>query len=451
MRVPALSGLLAAVALASCLDTEPLSVSDVPNPATAARDAVPRLDQAQPLTLDDHLEQLARRAPGFGGMFIDSFGALNVWVKGPANVSGVRAAITDELQRAQLGEKAANLLGSLRVLPATYDYVELREWYDRLSSVSALDEVTQTDIDERANRLAIGVTPGADRAELLASLQAQGVPPEALVLNDFAPTNVVVTLQDQVRPVVGALRISSSQGLCTLSFNAKRAVYSGGSWVIDPATKYFLTAAHCTSTFGAQDGTVVGQPDASHPIGTEIVDPPLVTSAQVARCPVGRYCRYSDAALFEYNPTTSMTFGAIAKTSSGLNISGSYTLSATGCGWLCSIPGWTVLRKIGATSGTSSGTVQSACVDVKQYAAGVDTGRTMLCQEQVAMTSQGGDSGSPVLDSGSGSTLQGILWGTSWLQPGDPIYATYAYIYHVRSEIVNASGVWIAPCTSCIF
>lgn len=445
-RAACVVALLATSIASACTDP---SGTDVPLTPTSAV-LSPPVVQPGIWTLDDEFEQLALRAPGFGGLFVDSLGRVTAYVKG-GNVDGVRQEVAHALERnlPTMGVPAS----AIRTLPAGYDFLELRGWYRHLSPVVALPSVVQTDIDDRRNRIAIGVVPDGDTSQVRAVLRSGGIPDEVAVLETVPRTVFASTLQDVVRPTVGGLRIRAN-GLCTLSFNAHRVVWNGWGFDLDTSVRYFVTASHCTNVRGQVDGVTAGQPDAGHPIGVEIADPPFFTSSQNSQCPAGRLCRYSDAALFEYNGSTQMTFASIAKTGSGyrnITIVGAYTLSTIDpCPW-CILVGYTVLRKVGATTGTTTGTVWSTCVDLKQYDQGIDTGQTALCQVQVGFQSAGGDSGAPVLDSGSGSNLIGIYWGVTYYNDvvGAPLLATYAPIGQALGEIMAASGSRIVPCASC--
>lgn len=82
----------------------------------------------------------------------------------------------------------------------------------------------------------------------------------------------------------------------------------------------FLTAAHCTSLWSD-----VTPPDtASHgtqgKIADEDSDPPFVGSGTYASRPtIFSLCRYSDAAMFEYDASGTGEFGIMARAKRGSN------------------------------------------------------------------------------------------------------------------------------------
>ena len=310
---------------------------------------------------------------------------------------------------------------------------------------------TQVDINEVENRLVIGVADSAS-LRLMRTRLSSRLPAAAFDVRIIGRTNVDATLQQQVRPLVGGLQIEINSGYCTLGFTAYRQT---GDWLsgftIDTTGKYFVTASHCTSVFGTNNSNTVGQPSSSQQIGTEAVDPSLFDNTTNADCMPGRLCRYSDAALFTMSSGVTMTHGGIAQTSgTNITITGTYNLGSictSTCGWT----GTTVLRKIGRTTGTTTGTVVQNCVTVRQNVSGVDTGRDMICQVQTTMNSAGGDSGAPVMDSGPGTTLHGIHWGRTesvYADPTSTSYATFSPINNIMSEFYAASGIRITPCSA---
>src|SRR5206468_1597259 len=106
--------------------------------------------------------------------------------------------------------------------------------------------------------------------------------------------------------------------------NAVRAGVSG-----------FVTASHCSDTQGAVDGTQYYQPLNQVPaefIGTEIADPAY--RRNIAGCPHGRVCRYSDSNFSQGADGVAFTLGSIAKTTGpnngSLDIAGTFTIGGDG-------------------------------------------------------------------------------------------------------------------------
>jgi hypothetical protein len=192
--------------------------------------------------------------------------------------------------------------------------------------------------------------------------------------------------------------------LCSVGFNAT----SGG-------VKSFVTASHCTNTQGGVESTPYWQPLQSvdgTQIATEVADP--VYQRNIAGCPHGRKCRYSDASRAAYVNGANQALGLIAQTSGpnngSLTITGSFSITSDDCGTTggCLSVGTTV-NKVGRTTGWTAGSITNTCVNT-----GVSgTNIVQLCQTFVSAGVGGGDSGSDVFQvtSGSNVKLAGVLWG----------------------------------------
>jgi len=115
-------------------------------------------------TLDDEFSDLAGEVPGFGGLYYDDDGTLTVRLKDTGRADAARSPVSAFLAR-QAGRSSVRLgqipgeVGAMRAVAARYDFRELRAWYQEqvVPGLQATDRVTMTDIDERRNRIVIGV------------------------------------------------------------------------------------------------------------------------------------------------------------------------------------------------------------------------------------------------------------------------------------------------------
>jgi hypothetical protein len=331
---------------------------------------------------------LTRALPGFGGLFIDH-GVPTVYLT-DLGQRGLAERLLDGFARARGAP-------GIRVLAGRFGYGDLDKWFKQVSDEAfAQGRVVFVDLDEAANRVLVGVEPGASHANIRALAARLGVPAEALTVRDAEPIHYVATLRDQVRPVVAGLQINFSNFICSIGFNAT----SGGQ-------ASFVTASHCTDRQGGVEGTLYYQPLASTAnsfIGTEVADPKYFRGGA---CPRGRKCRFSDASRAAYASGVGFTLGGIAQTSGANN--GSLTITGT-----IAINGeggevvGDVANKIGRTTGWTAGTITNTCVNT-----GVSgTNIVQLCQNFVSAGVGGGDSGSDVfLQAGGGARLLGVLWG----------------------------------------
>jgi hypothetical protein len=353
--------------------------------------ALPQGDE--PKTLDDLFETLARDIPGFGGMFYDEAGNLNVY-------------LLDTSQRALAQTAISSVIGAQRVpktgvraLPGRYGFSDLKSWHDRMLSLLEIPGVVFTDVDEKGNRLSVGV----ENAEMVSAVEQElerlGIPRPAVAIEETEPIVFAATLRDWNRPLQGGLQIAFSTYLCTLSFNAMRADAAG-----------FVTNSHCTSTQGGVEGTVYHQPtivDGVNRIGVETVDPDYFAGGA---CPVDKVCRYSDSAFAQRDIGVAAGLGLLERTTGlgAITIAGNYWIVGT-VDWPL---GGEVLNKVGRTTGWSQGNVTGTCMNFAVAATNI----VMLCQDRVAATVDSGDSGSPVFsitDSPAVNDVElyGILWG----------------------------------------
>jgi hypothetical protein len=308
-------------------------------------------------------------------------------------------------------EMAALRRGRLHAAPAeprirtvSYDFAQLKEWFDSLLPLAVRTDVIMFDIDEVENRVYVGVE--GDEAEVAVRRAAAGigVPEDAIAVGRMVRPEPRHTVRDR-RDVnlVGGYQMQfgpQSNQICTMAFNAMH----DGEWV-------FVTNSHCTAIEWQVDGGTIMQPSwiAGNEIGFESHD------RHVHHClpfPNLIYCRGADAALIRHNLVRGIDQGRIAETPwsmgapSSLLVVGTYDVVARVPGGGTAVG--TVLDKTGRTSGSTFGQVTRSCIWIELYA----------CQDESTVYSEQGDSGSPMyVWQGDGTVhLQGILWGGP---PGD--------------------------------
>jgi hypothetical protein len=296
------------------------------------------------------------------------------------------------------------------------DFIQLDQWNQRLTPVLGLQGVVFTDIDERENRLRIGIEGGVSVAQVERVLQMAGVPLDAVEIEVVEPIvpESDHTLRNRQRPVAGGLQINFTRVLpdriagfnCTLGFNILRDK-TGRS------VNYFVTNSHCSDTRGEVAPTPYWQHSRLAEetfIGWEFMDPEYWTGDP---CPAGRRCRYSDAAIVRYErgDGAAVMFGAIYRTKElgSLEIEDESRKFFTIVGEQMTPIVGQELHKVGRTSGWTKGPVTATCVRTNVASSDI----TMLCQDRVATVSAGGDSGSPYfLLNGDEAVLTGIHWGS---------------------------------------
>jgi hypothetical protein len=366
--------------------------------------------------LDGIFLRMAHEIPGFGGLYFDGSGALNV-VMAPSTMSAAQVPTAVASWAPLLGMDAA-AARNVVIQQGRYDFAQLSEMRARTDAVVwGMAGIVFTDADEAGNRVHIGVENEQAAAAVARSVGMLGLPADAVTISLAEPEYPMQTLRDRVRPVAGGLQINFPGFLCTLGFNVRG--------VGRPNVHGFVTNSHCTATRGVVTGTPYWQPSSGIPdsfIGNEAHDVPFFTDAP---CPSpANLCRWSDAAGAMYESGVPNAFGQIYRPT-GI---GSLTIDTTNPMFEIveerprTLVGDSV-NKVGRTTGWSSGTVIAACVNVG--VAGTSPQQVMLCQDRFNMTpgTQGGDSGSPMFQrvGVNGARLVGILWGTTTFSPMENI------------------------------
>jgi hypothetical protein len=354
-------------------------------------------ERLRPQTLDDLFAAVAEIVPAFAGMYRGEAGTLHVNLTdtGPTTAQAAEKAI-----RTVFGPKAIPE-GGLRLNKVRFGFLDLKAFHDQAASLLGISGVVLIDIDERRNRLRIGLNPIDVQAKIEMQLTRLGIPRDAVNFEAFGPFYSRITLQDEVRPLIGGLEIGG--GTCTLGFIAVRSGVRG-----------FVTNSHCTTIPGGVESTGFRQPAGGFPVGVEIVDPIFMMGGI---CPSGRVCRFSDSTFVAINSAVTSNRAAVAHpsypgTDWNLTI---FAGSFPGSYKIVSAEGFPLdgdeLVKVGRTTGQTKGEVIATCATANDS----KSNRTFFCQFLVdGAGNADGDSGSPVLrrisqpyDVG----LVGILWG----------------------------------------
>ncbi len=371
------------------------------------------MEELTPGTIEDDFARVEALLPGFGGLFYDDNGILNVYLKGnhteiaaqnnsTANVEAAVASVFgyDRLFNNQaVPETVQSLSADITVLQGEYDFSTLRKWRNAISEKMNMPIAVSIDLDESINRIVVGVESLDATDDIKSMITQQGVPLAAVVFEKDSIDISDVSLTDKSSPVRirGGFKITSSLGGgCSIGFSATRNGVKG-----------FVTANHCTesaSTRGGVQGTRFYQPTSGlGTIGIERVDPPFQQTG--ALCPSGSYCRASDAAFIEYTGRDTYRRGLVARTSSRSRSSGSTNVVGSFKVVHARKPlmGETV-NKIGYKTGWTYGTVKDTCkLSYRGY------GKYYTCQTRADYGRGGGDSGGLVFASANGNFDDGIV------------------------------------------
>lgn len=127
-----------------------------------------------------HGPRIAQQVPDFGGWFFDENGDLNVWVRN-ADVHGTRARVVVAQVAAEVGLIPAKPGYRIIIRQGRYGWQELSDWRDQIEAVAGGSEgVRWVDLDERINRIAVGVISGRARAQVRQEADELGIATSAL-------------------------------------------------------------------------------------------------------------------------------------------------------------------------------------------------------------------------------------------------------------------------------
>ena len=174
-----------------------LSGAGATPPARSAAGGDPRVRRqpGRPYTIDDRFAALARAVPGgFGGLWLEGT-VLHVNLVDLSRREQAQAALKVELRGefgpgAAGGQRAGVDLDRIVFHPGRYDYVQLTGWYARLPAALGYEGVTSTDIDERRNRIRIGVRDDANAERVRRRVRELGIPPEAVLVQREEPARI---------------------------------------------------------------------------------------------------------------------------------------------------------------------------------------------------------------------------------------------------------------------
>lgn len=397
-------------------------------------------------TFDDEMAATANRVPGFAGLYLDPSGQLVVRMTDPPRLAQASAEIENLLGRVShrgpdLASERSQLVAGMRAELADYDFAQLHVWFrEVVRDILGMDGITFGDIDEVRNRIVVGVRDGSLVGQVQREVVRLAVPAEAVEVKVVEPPvldrgpSQSLTLEGSVRPVIGGIQVTASWQ-CTLGYNVVRTVSNGHS----DGERYLMTNSHCADSIGAvAPGAPIHQPAPWDTIGMEFADPGLFTNVQDPACPTNRWCRYSDAALFKYDATTTWTHARIAWPNLGTSSPHPFTLvrevESTGD----PLVGMTV-HKVGQTTGRTSGPVTATCATLPlPDPNGVRTDLTLLCQGQAEYWSRPGDSGSPVVSELPGSNAHVVERGIHWGRTGDR--GNFSLGREARLELQGSTG-----------
>ena len=316
---------------------------------------------------------LEDRLPGFGGLFLDDAGKLNVYVTDPSKIQSADASMfSDKLESAHLEKGIVVLQGK----QPWHQWTKWHQTVDQLLENRDLG-VTMTAVDDMNQALYIGFEKLDDEKRNTVNdfLTKHNIPLDMVIFDEtgkLTPTSHGVTLTSlkggvEIQPV-------GETWDCTLGFIADKGT-----------TRVAITAGHCES--GGRD--LAGDQQFKHPHGGSVKGTEI---ANTNKAPP----RFSDTLLFA--PSISSNKGQIYVDGATKTVV-SETLSQVQNDPACSY---------GSTSHERCGKITQTGVSV--WNGGL--GGTLHGQAKLNFGSASGDSGGPVYKKVTDTTVSamGIIW-----------------------------------------
>jgi hypothetical protein len=399
------------------------------SPAFAAKDAEPGKEQPppevvspEPTALGAVDAALRERFKEYVGLSVAKEGSVYLTLSKGANLNAA-GSLAQEAWIKTAGKERSKDLPAFEFVTAVATRDELNEAFVKMRDVLSLKDVATLDMNEACGCIQVGVIRDSAFERVASFAGKRGIFKDWIRTVLTPPTFRFLNLRDKYRPTMGGVEIQTPLpnnfvGLCTMGLP---------TFSFATGTAGFLTASHCTEgDQGKMNGTKFfqGSTAASNRIGVEKLDLDLFTSATNSACPMGRICRFSDAAFVEFTQQDLGITGRLKRPKDRCTASCGLTVvrptddlrMAYGISGLFT---GDVIDKIGRTTGWTNGAITNTCEnvnvsDVDSAGNPVDTGITLLCQIRADLISAGGDSGAPIFVNHAtyeAGEFAGILWG----------------------------------------
>lgn len=468
---------LAAASAAACRDEVP--TSSVRPPAISAAPTVGIVDTTW-FDGESEFRAISKVIPEFAGFYFDDAGRLVVQLTDPGKVAAV-SPLLRQFTSQRVIDQRRNLYGAQAPIVtrgATYSFDQLRSWRDAVvAAADRIPAISQIDLDEVRNRVAIGVRRGSDQAAVLNSLNQLMIPTNAVVLEEVeqildvgtttgSPSRMVSlapgdSLTSYNSVVKGGMFIMYQRLACwptncapgSIQPGPKGCTFGLGVRYLFPSENGFLTASHCSENPGPPGVATVYHQNliagAANVIGYEFDDPPFTS------CAGGHSCKNSDAlfALWDGAATARSSFAKIARTTfvgtpyGSLSALGSVAIDQanpefTVTGETGSPAVGEAADKMGPFDGWTGGPITKTCVThivfIKTF--NPPTEYRNLCQVEASYNRAPSESGAPVFKflGTNNVLLMGLHTGaTQYNPPSGPTYANYTPITRIRMDLTQ--------------
>jgi hypothetical protein len=333
--------------------------------------------------------------PGSAGFYLAPSGELVLMLSDPTTVSRASVVARRLVNRGPHGRSM--LARRIVARHARFSFSQLAHWRDAILKNRFSAQITFLDLDERENRVVIGLKSDRARtgdAQLRSQVLLLGIDTAAILIRDsdgLAPNSGPTlplpfgsNITAQQDTIVAGLKCWVA-GQCTIGIVADRDGVRG-----------FVTTSHSTDKQWELDGggSPMDQPFDRAIADNETYDPGPYT------CGFNE-CRISDAVWFASRSDIPSQRGLIARANPGL-----LTWNQTTPYYVITdvehsdIVVGSVLSMVGSRSGLQGGTVEHSCVDF-YFSESFLEDRIMTCAYTASYASDDGDSGAPVFRAGA--------------------------------------------------
>lgn len=411
MNTPSLSGalrpiivvLLGLVVLAGCdtgaVEPSPNESTMLSERAVMSSEDVIQVTSEQPEPYEAQLAALAERVPGFAGLYMDGEELVLVQAgpNGPAlSTSAFRSALLSVVRTSAISHIQSLLQEhAARVEVAEYDFSELVRLKQEIGQAAKVESLVGYGIDHKLNRIVVDLANLQDTTTIISVFDRLSLPRNAVEFR-FSEKGIrdVDLGTSSIDPTVGGIGISPG---CTMGFNVDaQAGSSGTTWY-----RAFYTADHCTASLGTElndpnwtgiTGSVFYQPNGGRRIGAEYYNS---ENQHPSTCGGASPCFNGDVALVFYDPGDQFRRGAIARpaTTNTTTWNGTDIYKVTGIDFYPTQG--TAVRKVGATTGETHGTITNTCYTFADSFGGVACSLVIDGGSSSNPLRAGGDSGAP--------------------------------------------------------
>jgi hypothetical protein len=137
----------------------------------------------------DSLIEIAQEIPGFGGLFLDQSGQLNVYLAEPDEQKAKAVSVLSSWKplTTALSNTTASV-SDMKVKKGQYTFVQLYAWNKK---IPATDGVYETGIDQSKNKVSIGVKDKAVKNKIINKLAHLNIPKDAVAIYKTSQADIL--------------------------------------------------------------------------------------------------------------------------------------------------------------------------------------------------------------------------------------------------------------------